>query len=131
MPCGGIEFRETAVERDAVLEVDDEVALDQLGEIEQLVDLARVGDGARVERQGRRWRWRPKISVSVTTTRPARARRPRFLGRSDPGAVAKGDAETLVEGAAQEAGLDGLQRGVFGEDSCGCAAPRPPSRRRR
>jgi hypothetical protein len=47
----GIEFRETAVERDAVLEVDDKIAFDQLGEIEELVDLGALGDGAGVERR--------------------------------------------------------------------------------
>ena len=35
----GVEFREPAIECDAVLQVDDEVAFDQLGEIEELVDL--------------------------------------------------------------------------------------------
>ena len=44
---GGVEFRQPAVERDAVLQVDDEVALDEFGEVEQLVDLRALGDRAR------------------------------------------------------------------------------------
>jgi len=40
-PGGGLKFGETAIDGDAVLEVDDEVALHQLGKVEQLVDLRR------------------------------------------------------------------------------------------
>ena len=49
---GRVDLGEAAVDGDPVLQVDDEVALDQLGEIEQLVDLgdrdARAAGGARV-----------------------------------------------------------------------------------
>ena len=46
---GGFEFGQAAVQCDAMLEVHDEVAFDQLGEIEQLVDLGWRGDRAAVE----------------------------------------------------------------------------------
>jgi hypothetical protein len=42
-----IEFGKTAVKRDAVLEVDDEIAFDEFGEIEELVDLRALSRGAR------------------------------------------------------------------------------------
>jgi hypothetical protein len=38
-PLGRLQLREAPVERDPVLQVDDEVALDELGEVEQLVHL--------------------------------------------------------------------------------------------
>ena len=44
-----LDFGEAAVEGDAVLQVDDEVALDELGEVEQLVDLRRGRHRARVQ----------------------------------------------------------------------------------
>ena len=46
---GGVELGQAAVERDAVLEVHDEVALDELGKIEELVDLRPLGRQARIE----------------------------------------------------------------------------------
>jgi hypothetical protein len=44
----GVEFREAAEQRDAVLEMNDEVALHELGKIKQLVDLRALRDGARI-----------------------------------------------------------------------------------
>ena len=41
-----IQFGETAVEGDAVLEVDDEVAFDEFGEVEELIDLGAGDEGA-------------------------------------------------------------------------------------
>ncbi len=41
-----IQFRDTPEKRDAVLEVDDEIALHQVGEVEQLVHLCAVHGGA-------------------------------------------------------------------------------------
>jgi hypothetical protein len=70
---GGVDLRHAAVERDPVLEVDDEVALHQLGEIEQLVDL-RDGDAGPARAGGRLGLLRPKTSVSVTKDEARAAR---------------------------------------------------------
>jgi hypothetical protein len=43
-----IQLRDTAKVGDAVLEVDDEVALDEIGEVEKLVHLGAVNGGAPV-----------------------------------------------------------------------------------
>ena len=44
-----VELGQAAVERDPMLEVHDEVALDELGEVEELVDLGALGGYARIE----------------------------------------------------------------------------------
>jgi hypothetical protein len=41
-----IQLGDTAEERDPVLEVDDEVALDQIGEVEELIHLGAMHGGA-------------------------------------------------------------------------------------
>src|SRR5204863_5361211 len=89
----GIELGQPAIERDAVLEVHDEVAFHQLGEIEQLIDLRALWVARKLS-EGRRCRWRPKISVSVTTTRPAELADNVGQGRAGPlGPPGSSDAE--------------------------------------
>ena len=52
---------------DAVLEMDDIVALGELRKVQELVDLGPPGRGPGPA-AGLLGRWRPKISVSVTAT---------------------------------------------------------------
>ncbi len=113
-----IQFRETAVEGDAVLEVDNEIAFDEFGEVEELVDLGAGDEGA--------------LLRAVDAARALAAEEFGFgdedesadlaeftLGEGGPeeaGAGAVGAAETLVEGAANPERLQAFEARVFGED---------------
>jgi hypothetical protein len=120
---GGLDLRQAAVEGDPVLEVDDEVALDQLGEVEQLVDLgdeaprappaAAAGPLAAEDLGlGDEHEARAPPAIARPAPRRAVALKPSFrLPRRKRGRGPRGP---------------GPPRG-----SRACASPRPPWRRRR
>ena len=114
---GRLELGEAAKDRDAVLEVDDEIALDELGEIEQLVDLRRSGGRSAMEHGPplplatenlgfRHQNKSPRLGRQGQDGRPA---------REGPGGAVR-HAETFVDCAPQEARLQLLQRRIRGED---------------
>ena len=114
---GGFKFGEAAIDGDAVLEMDDEVALHQLGEVEQLVDLRRGRGRSAMERcaplplasEDFGFRYQDKA---------ARVRGQSQAGR--PGGLefggTVGDAEAFIDCAPQETRMQFLQRRICGED---------------
>ena len=111
----GVEFREAAVECDAVLEVDDEIAFDQLGKIQQLVNLRALGGDARVERRTA-LALAPEDLGLGDNDEADRGGRRFFPREREAGPGAKRNAKTFVECAAEEAGFDEFQHTVLGED---------------
>ena len=110
---GGVEFREAAVEGDAMLEMHDEVAFDEFREIQQLVDLRACGDGPRIQD-------RPTLALTAEDLGLGDEDDPAGCGVAAQqvpagGVFAEGEAEALVESAAEEAGLGFAEKAAFGE----------------
>ena len=106
-----LDFGQAAVEGDAVLQMDDEVALDELGEVEQLVDLRRGRHGARVQAgaalplaaEDLGLRDEHQAGGTGRRRRLARKGEGQVTGEQAPAVVvAEFDAEAFVDRAAQE-----------------------------
>ncbi len=121
----GLDLGQAAVHCDAVLEVHHEVALDQFGEVEQLVDLVALGLGALGARRAARALAAEYLGLGDedegvgALAEEGQGRKGGGLcirGGTTPCGGAEVEAEALGEGASQEEGLEALELGVGGED---------------
>ena len=102
----GVEFGEAAVEGDAVLEVDDEVAFDEFGEIEELVDLRALSGGS--DDAGGAAGALAAKDFGLGDDDEAGGVRSEVCPRERGAGGAEGDFKTLVEGTAEEERLEDL-----------------------